>query len=288
MGIEPLLRPGAGSFQPSRMLAARLRRGFSVDGLAEAMGSHRSTNYRHDARLFVPNKEHLRAAARALRFPERFFLGDDIGELALDRASLRASSQLSARQRDVALGSAAVAIAFNAEIERLYALPEPGFPDLTHCRSPEQAADYVRRKWDLDDRPIESMMPLLESKGVRIYSLPTDALDAGTFSLWHRKQPFVFLDATKSQIDRRLDLAHELGHLALHRREAPAAPKAQYAAIAFASAFLMPAAGIQADAPPSLGAAELSSLATKWGAAGGVPRFLMAMAADKAAGLPLP
>ena len=41
----------------------RLRRGFTVDGLAEAMGSHRSTNYRHDAGLFAPNTDHLRAAA---------------------------------------------------------------------------------------------------------------------------------------------------------------------------------------------------------------------------------
>jgi len=44
MGTEPLLSRPAGPFQPSRMLAARLRRGFTVNALAEAMGSHRSTN----------------------------------------------------------------------------------------------------------------------------------------------------------------------------------------------------------------------------------------------------
>jgi hypothetical protein len=49
------------------MLAARPRRGLTVVGLAEAMGSHRSTNYRHDVGLFAPNTDHLRAAARAVR-----------------------------------------------------------------------------------------------------------------------------------------------------------------------------------------------------------------------------
>ena len=253
MDIEPLFRPRAGSFQPSRMLAARLRRGFTVDGLAEAMGSHRSTNYRHDAGLFAPNSDHLRAAARALRFPERFFLGDDIGELAPDTASLRSSSQLSARQRDIALGSAAIAIAFKQRVERLYALPEPVVPDFSHHshhRNPEQAPYSLRRKWNLDQGPIDSVIQLLESKGVRVYSLPADAIAADTFSLWWRDRPIVLLNTAKHADELRLDLAHELGHLLLHRHGAPANPKAQQTASAFASA--LPDAGC-GDAPGSAG-----------------------------------
>ena len=83
-------------------------------------------------------------------------------------------------------------MAFNGEIERLYALPEPDFPNLAHRSDPEQVADFVRRKRDLDERPIDSMMQLLESKGVRIFSLPADAANAGTFSLWHRTSPSCF------------------------------------------------------------------------------------------------
>ncbi len=265
MGTNPLSRSRAGSFQPSRMLAARLRRGFTVNALAEAMGSHRSTNFRHDAGLFTPNEEHLRAAARALRFPERFFLGDDIGELAPEKASFRSSSKLVARQRDMALGTAGVAIAFNGEIERLYALPEPDFPDLAHRCDPEQAAEFVRRKWDLDERPIENIMQLLESRGVRVFSLPVDAADADSFSIWHRDRPFVFLNTAKRADERHLDLAHELGHLLLHRYGARDTPKTQQAASAFASALLIPAAAICADAPSTPGIAQLLPLAQKWG-----------------------
>ena len=63
-----------------RTALSRLHR----DALAEAMGAHRSTNFRHDTGLFAPNAEHLRAAARALRFPKRFFLGEDIGDLSAE------------------------------------------------------------------------------------------------------------------------------------------------------------------------------------------------------------
>ncbi len=133
MGIEPLLMRPAGPFQPSRMLAARLRRGFAVNSLAGAMGLGRRTIHRHGAGLFAPNTEHLRAAARALRFPESFFLGSDIGDLAPEKASFRSSSKLTARQRDMALGSAAVAIAFHGGIERLFSLPELDLPDLARA-----------------------------------------------------------------------------------------------------------------------------------------------------------
>lgn len=266
MGTQPLTRPSTVPFRPSRMLAARLRRGFSVNALSEAMGLHRSTTYRHDAGQFAPSDDHLRSAARALRFPERFFLGDDIGELAPEAASFRSPSKLTARQRDMALGSAAVAIAFNGEVERLYALPQPDFPNLAHRNDPEQAADFVRRKWDLDEQPIASMMQLLESKGVRIFSLPADTAAAGAFSLWHHNLPVVLLDAAKPRDEQRFALAHELGHLLLHRRLPPAGPKAHQAASAFAAAFLMPAPAMRADVPKSPALDQVIGLAHKWGA----------------------
>jgi|EndMetStandDraft_5_1072996.scaffolds.fasta_scaffold58208_3 hypothetical protein len=67
MGTNLFLSPRAGPFQPSRMLAARLRRGFTVKALAEAMGLDRRNVHRHDTGLFAPTAEHLRASARALR-----------------------------------------------------------------------------------------------------------------------------------------------------------------------------------------------------------------------------
>jgi len=65
MGTNLFLSPRAGPFQPSRMLAARLR--LTVKALAEAMGLDRRNVHRHDTGLFAPTAEHLRASARALR-----------------------------------------------------------------------------------------------------------------------------------------------------------------------------------------------------------------------------
>ena len=58
---------------------------------------------------------------------------------------------------------------------------------------------------------------------------------------------------------------HELGYLLLYRHRAPAGPKAQQAASAFASAFLMPTAAVHADAPHSPAIDQVIALARKWG-----------------------
>jgi Zn-dependent peptidase ImmA (M78 family) len=195
-----------------------------------------------------------------LRFPERFFFGEDIGELAAERASFRASSKLSARQRDMALGSASVAMAFSQQIGRLFALPEPDLPDVTRRKDPEWAAERLRFKWHLDHAPIPNMMELLEGRGVRVFSLPTDAAEADTFSTWHQERPFVFLDARKPSDQQRFDLACELGHLLLHRDAPCSGPKAQQAATAFACAFLMPPASLRGER-----ITDIASLARKWG-----------------------
>jgi Zn-dependent peptidase ImmA (M78 family) len=110
------------------------------------------------------------------------------------------------------------------------------------------------------------MMRMLEDNGIRVFSLPPDAAEAGTFSVWHRDRPFVFLNMTRSGHELRFDLARELGHVLLHHERMPTGPSAQHAASEFAAALLMPAAAMSAEvrSPPAID--QLMSLASKWGA----------------------
>src|SRR3546814_13837742 len=74
-----------------------------------------------------------------------FFFGDDIEEPAIDTASFRSLSKMTARQRDTALGSGAVAMLFNEWIEARFDLPEPNVPDLGRDADDESAAAAVRK-----------------------------------------------------------------------------------------------------------------------------------------------
>jgi Zn-dependent peptidase ImmA (M78 family)/DNA-binding XRE family transcriptional regulator len=252
-------------FNPSRLTWARRRRGLTKTRLALAIGVELRSATAYEAGEFAPEPDRLRKIAAVLRFPEPFFLGDDIEEPALDTASFRSMSKMSARQRNTALGSGAVALLLNEWIEARFTLPETDLPDLGRDASPESAAEAVRRVWDLGELPIKNMVHLLEARGVRVYSLALDATEVDAFSMWRQKRPYVFLNTLKSAEHARFDAAHELGHLVLHRHAAPNGQEAEQHANAFASAFLMPAASVHAHAPRFATMDQLIRLKKIWG-----------------------
>ncbi|MFQ6148353.1 ImmA/IrrE family metallo-endopeptidase [Streptomyces seoulensis] len=108
-------------------------------------------------------------------------------------------------------------------------------------------------------------MHLLESNGVRVFSLAPDCLDADAFSTIKAKTPFVFLNTRKTGQRRRFDAAHELGHLVLHcQHRIPRGRVIEPEADEFASAFLMPEAGIMAQQLHNASLERILSATRKW------------------------
>jgi Zn-dependent peptidase ImmA (M78 family) len=185
-------------------------------------------------------------------------------------------SKMSARQRDVALGAGSIALLLNEWIEKRFNLPVHNLPDLGRepssltilenradyednvpfptqesAQDPEAAAEALRSYWGLGELPVKNMVTLLESKGIRIYSLAIDAKEVDAFSMWYGGKPFVFLNTFKSAEHCRFDAAHELGHLVLHRHGQAHGPELEREANAFASAFLMPRKSVLCNGPKS-------------------------------------
>lgn len=128
----------------------------------------------------------------------------------------------------------------------------------------EGAADSVRRIWGIGEASIRNMIHLLESKGIRIFSLSVKAREVDAFSFWKDGTPFIFLNTNKSSEHSRFDAAHELAHLVLHRHAEPQGRAAEREADAFASAFLMPRASVLAYAMRFPSIPSLIQLKTKW------------------------
>jgi Zn-dependent peptidase ImmA (M78 family) len=213
---------------------------------------------------FSPDSEKLNQLATVLNFPLDFFSGDDLDEPSPDIASFRALSKMTAAQRNTALGSGAIALLLNAWIEARFKLPSANLPDLSREPSPEGAADSLRRIWGLGELPIKNTIHLLESNGVRVFSLSLDAAEVDAFSMWRQDTPFVFLNTKKSAEHSRFDAAHELGHLVLHRHGSPQGQEAEREANAFASALLMPRASVLAVTPRLTTVDHLIKLKKYW------------------------
>jgi hypothetical protein len=85
---------------------------------------------------------------------------------------------------------------------------------------------------------LRNMVHLLESKGIRVFSLAVGAREVDAFLMWKGAIPYVFLNTHKTSEHSRYDAAHELGHLVLHEEDSPHGGEAELRANRFASAFL--------------------------------------------------
>lgn len=228
-------------FNPQRLTLGRKRRKLTARALAGMVGVSPITISRLENGANEPEDETVEALARALDFPRGFFFAEDVDELPAEAASFRSLSSMSARERDAALSAGAIAYLFNDWVAERFNLLPPDIPELRGDATPEAAAQIVRASWGLGEQPISSMIKLLESKGVRVFSLCEDTKNVDAFSCWRSEQPFVFLNTFKSTERSRFDAAHELGHLVMHKHGAPQdSRQAESEADRFASAFLMP------------------------------------------------
>jgi Zn-dependent peptidase ImmA (M78 family)/DNA-binding XRE family transcriptional regulator len=251
---------------PTRLTFARKRRGYRKNELAEQIGVDVRSITGYELGETEPRRDIFIRLQSALGFPEGFFCGPNLDEPTEQSASFRALSKMSAKHRDMALTQGGIAFLFSRWLESRFELPAVSVPDLRYERSPKLAADAVRRMWGVGELPIRNVIHLLESKGVRVFSLAIEAREVDAFSLWREETPFVFLNNQKSPEHSRFDAAHELGHLVLHRHGAPQGREAENEANDFASAFLMPEGSVLAN-PPSLRPTieELIKLKKIWG-----------------------
>jgi Zn-dependent peptidase ImmA (M78 family) len=242
--------------------------------LASALGvsARTVTSYRHAQ--YEPSDQMVMRLAEVLGFPFAFFFGPTLDEPTIDGASFRALKNITAKQRDRALAAGALALTLSDWIESRFKLPEPNLPKLLARLDPQAAAMSVRAEWGLGERPIRSMLHVLEAHGVRVFSLTEDlAVDA--YSFWRHGTPYVFLNTLKSAERSRMDAAHELGHLVLHSRGDVRGQQAEHDAAVFASAFLMPAGSVLAGVPRGARLDHIVGAKRRWGVAAAALAFRM-------------
>lgn len=254
---------------PSQITFARVRRRLTKAQLAKELGVTSRSIQNYETGSSAPDSETLAKMAKLLNFPQQFFCIEEsmpiIGEHA---ASFRSLSKMSDAMKNCALSAGAIAFNINDWIEERFNLPQADLPDLSDL-PPEEAAATLRRMWGLGSAPIPNMIHLLESKGIRVFSLAEEAREVDAFCTWHGSKPFVFLNTMKSAERSRFDAAHELGHLVRDvysmRHGETRGIEMEREADAFAGAFLMPSESVVANKPPAFTIKYLLKLKHYWG-----------------------
>ncbi|MFC3989824.1 ImmA/IrrE family metallo-endopeptidase [Actinoplanes siamensis] len=258
-------------FNPSRLRLARERRGITKEALGSLCGvSRRAVTDWEAGKVEHPP---VASIARALEFPESYFYGDDLDEVGADAVSFRALSSMTSRQVGRVLAHASLLRGFSSWIDSRYATPDPDVPSFEELTAsvegsepcPVDAALSLRSIWNLGTRPVLDMLALVESRGVRVLGLPGQDREVDAFSFWHEGRPFIFINASKSAERLRFDLAHELGHLCMHRDvRTNRNRRYELDANSFAGSFLMPANGLVPQLVGTLSLPDVMKLKVYW------------------------
>ena len=251
-------------FNASRLKIARQRAGLSKKELGDLVGLDPRSISGFEAEQYLPSEATLNSIVRATGFPVQFFEADDIELLDERCVSFRSMTKMTARNRDAAIAAGFIAYLLSDWVDREFDLPEADVPDYQSA-TPEAAALSLRQYWLLGEKPIKNMVHLMESKGIRVFSLTEDCVEVDAYSVWRGVRPFVFLNIGKSGERRRFDCAHELAHLVLHRHSGSSGVQAEKEAHEFAACFLMPTASIKATARTNPTFEQVKTLKRNWG-----------------------
>lgn len=252
----------------SRLALARKLRGMSQTALAKEVGvSQRAiSKYEQEGRGLSDST--LAVIAKILGFDVAFFSLDDVEVPVPSAVSFRARSKMSAKNRDQALAVSAFGVQLSDWMGKEYVLPKVDVPDLQGF-DPEDAARAVRSAWGLGEGPVPDVIAVLESHGIRVFSITEASQKIDAYSFWDedRNQPFVFLTTSKSGERRRMDASHELGHLVLHRKvdlDRLGTRDVEKEADSFASAFLMPSRGFRSKTPRAMTLSDVMRVKQFW------------------------
>lgn len=247
------------SAYPERIALARRRRGHTRVSLAQELGVTDRTTQKYE-KEGAPALA-LEGLARVLEYPVEYFSREPGVWLELDGVNFRAGRAATRSARDSALAAGVTGIEVMQWVEDRFTLPPvrvPSFEGVT----PKLAAQLLRDEWGLGTKPLPNLVQLCESRGVGVLVLPDAAMQVDAFSAWFEGKPFIFIARQKTPERARFDIAHELGHLVLHRFAPVDSSSAvqEREADEFASAFLMPEALLSDYLPRNASVDELLSV----------------------------
>lgn len=251
------MKPGTPGFEGARLREAREARGFTAVSLAELVEASAQSVSRWEHGENSPSPETLQAVAEKLNLPLAYFTypARPVLESAVFYRSMSAATK---RARTRALRKLGWLQEIGAYLREYVDFPAINLPDLRLPDDPlmisdddiENAADDVRRFWRMGNSPVANMVSLVENQGAIVarHQLDAESLD-GLSAVGHDdRRPYIIVGTDKGTAVRwRFDVAHELGHLLLHRQvgqtalaRSPLFKRIEEQAHRFAAAFLLP------------------------------------------------
>ncbi len=242
----------------ARLKEAREARGLSLKDLADRLGTNRQLVYRYQEGEIRATPSAVARFAAALNVPIGFFMRPEAPPEPAAVFFRQFRSKTTPKHLRAVERQLAWVRDFIVALEQYVVLPDVTVPDFKPPSDPQQisdelidvAATELRRAWGMSNGVVRDVIRLVEGHGCVVVPNVIESPTVDGFSIWaHNGRPIIAIGCREvSASHRRTDVAHELGHLVLHRnidrRYLEVNPKThgliETQAFRFARAFLMP------------------------------------------------
>jgi len=247
---------------------ARQRNGFTQGEAALRLGVPQVTLSRYENAVAVPPDEFILKAASVYDLPETFFEQPDqvFGAPVSVHPMWRKKQDVTAREMDRIVAEINLrAMHIRRMLDAVEYSPQSNIPRLDpedFGGDIERIAGLVRAHWLLPSGPIENLTAAVEKAGaVVVHSSLGGSTVSGVTISAPGLLPMIILNEEQPADRARFTLAHELGHLVMHRFPSP---DMEAEANDFASALLMPKADVTIALRGKLDLRRLAALKPEW------------------------
>jgi Zn-dependent peptidase ImmA (M78 family)/transcriptional regulator with XRE-family HTH domain len=213
------------------------------------------------------SEEVVHRIAMHTKFPLSFFKQESGPEFPLGSLLFRRRQSLTSRDRDRIRQVARLTFEIAGKMLRRFQQIELRLPRSNE--EPRVAARLARAALGLSpDSPVSQLISKLEKNGVFVLAVPFHIDEHDAFSVWadtDPRVPIIILSSEKPGDRQRRTVAHELGHLVLHRATTGDVATIEDQADAFASEFLLPEEAMRREIPDPLTLSALAELKSRWG-----------------------
>ncbi len=256
-------------FNGGLLRVARQRKGYSQGDAARHLGMQQQvTLSRYENGATVPSEEFAARAATVYGFPTSFFYQPDapFGAPVSVHPMWRKKHDVSARELDAIVAELNIrAMHTRRMLEAVVFAPRHDIPRLEpddFNGDIERVAALVRAHWRLPPGPVSNLTEAVERAGAMVvHSDLNGSAVSGVTIAAPGMPPIIILNAADPADRMRFTLAHEIGHLVMHKFPGPTM---EDEANEFARSLLMPSADIKASLMGRVDLRRLAALKPEW------------------------
>lgn len=265
-------------FDPQRLRQGRYLSRMTKQSLAGAVGVSSAAIGQYEAGIATPRPEVLELLARELKVPVGFFAaGRPFSPLTASETHFKTLRSTTANERNKALAYTEQVWELAHALERWVQFPPLNLPvdeqerpfDRAHLRS---AAELLRDMWGVaQDVPFPHLTRMAEANGIitvfASFAGDEEVRRVSAFSTSRLSRPIVVTppDRIDDVFVHRFNLAHEIGHLILHREEVHGDVEIEREANKFAAELLLPERTMRNLLSARVDWARLTELSAIWG-----------------------